>query len=317
MNCADIEVVEYRSGQEAEIERLIYQSKKPILFKISDFPDTFDLDFYIDSHNGKTSYTRYDSGKNIIESSTARLQDVLSWIKEDQPVRIFGQMYPDHINDKLVDKIPLWKKIPFRPRYFKSSLGKALYFFGGKGSVTKMHFDRERNSNLHVCLHGKKRVLLFDVSQSRNIYKTPLKSDSEVDFKLPFDKSMKRYPDLAKATCYDVVLSPGDMIYMPKKCWHYIEYIEHNVSATFAFYPKRIDQLLGTLSGVFYLGFSFQGMGLDKTPTYKKFSKRYIHSRGLKRLGYKVIESLAFVAIYPVCLYTTINKFVILKKRPY
>ncbi|TCK08733.1 cupin-like domain-containing protein [Marinobacterium mangrovicola] len=317
MNYADIKVIEYRYGEESELEREIYKSKTPLLIKISDFPDDFDLDYYINSHNGKTSYTRYDEHKNIIQSSSAKLKDVLSWIKEDQPVRIFGQMYPEHINEKLVDKIPLWRKIPFRPRYFKPSLGKALYFFGGKGSVTKMHYDRERNSNLHVCLHGKKRVLLLDESESRHIYKTPLKSDSVVDFKQPFDKSKRHYPDLAKATCYDVILSPGDMVYMPKHCWHYIEYIEHNVSATFAFYPKRIDQILGTLSGVFYLGFSFQGLGLDKTQTYKNFSKRYIHARGLKRLFLQFVEKLAFVALFPVCLYSTIHKFVILKKRPY
>ena len=55
---------------------------------------------------------------------------------------------------------------------------------------------------------------------------------SRVDVERP---DLERFPLFAKATHMDVVLGPGEFIYIPARCWHYVRALTTSVSLNFLF----------------------------------------------------------------------------------
>ena len=96
-------------------------------------------------------------------------------------------------------------------------------FFGCKGAVTPVHYDPDLPHLLHTVLYGKKRVVLFANQESKNLYKHPFNTRSYVDIDQPdFDK----FPRLRAATGYQATIHPGETLFMPSGCWHYMVYEE-------------------------------------------------------------------------------------------
>jgi hypothetical protein len=100
-------------------------------------------------------------------------------------------------------------------------------FFGGQGSITPMHYDIDMSHVFLNQLHGRKRVVLFPHDQSRYLYHHPYTVASYVDINNP---DYEKYPALAKADGYEVILNPSDTVFMPSGYWHYIEYIDGGYS---------------------------------------------------------------------------------------
>ena len=55
---------------------------------------------------------------------------------------------------------------------------------------------------------------------------------SHVDVESP---DLEKYPDFAKATPMDVILGPGDFIYIPSRTWHYVRSLTVSCSLNFLF----------------------------------------------------------------------------------
>jgi hypothetical protein len=96
-------------------------------------------------------------------------------------------------------------------------------FFGCKGSVTPLHYDPDLPHLLHTVLYGKKRVVLFANSESKNLYKHPFNTRSYVDVDHP---DFGKYPRLRQATGYQAVIHPGETLFMPSGYWHHMVYEE-------------------------------------------------------------------------------------------
>lgn len=115
-----------------------------------------------------------------------------------------------------------------------------VFYLTGRGTYTAIHHDRELNQNLHFCLAGTKRVIYFDADQAALLYKYGCTSDSLVDFRRRKDEDLfRRFPALKHAVGCDVLMHPGDVLYMPEGSWHYMEYTEPNLSYTFAYYSSN------------------------------------------------------------------------------
>jgi hypothetical protein len=100
-------------------------------------------------------------------------------------------------------------------------------FFGGEGSITPMHYDIDMSHVFLNQLHGRKRVVLFPHEQSRYLYHHPYTVASYVDINNP---DYDTFPALAKASGYEVILNPGETVFMPSGYWHYIEYVDGGYS---------------------------------------------------------------------------------------
>ncbi|PWY53960.1 cupin [Legionella qingyii] len=295
-----IKTLTYNYGEEKELQDILFKATEPLLIHIKGFPNTFTLDYFIEKYHGVANYSVFDNYRYVGEKS-GDLKETFEEIKNNKPFRIFGLFFTRE-NSSIIEKyVPLWQTIPFNPRFYNPML-KVAYFFGGRGSATEIHFDREHCCNLHLCMSGKKQVLLFTEDENDSIYKVPYIGNSLIDFGQPLDQLHKKFPRLKKATGYNVILNPGDMIFMPRNCWHYTRYLEGSTSATYVFYTSKFWQFYGYFTGYFFLGYERHTatLKISEWSLFKKFSLIYAMSDGWKKFGLKAVENISYIFLLPL-----------------
>ena len=142
MRKKEIKTIAYKEGNEKQIISLLNKSKEPILIKMENFIKKFYVQFFIDHHQSTTSFTAFEN--NICKDyGYAKFTDVMTRIKKNQHVRIFGEVIlGKKVRDEIESHIPLWRKIPTRTRGF-TDITKIFFFFGGAKTNTNIHYDRE------------------------------------------------------------------------------------------------------------------------------------------------------------------------------
>jgi hypothetical protein len=96
-------------------------------------------------------------------------------------------------------------------------------FFGGMGSVVRIHQDMDWSNVFLTQLHGRKWVVLFHPKYSTLLYRYPFNVHSSVDIEHPeYDK----FPGLKYVEGMHCTLEPGDTLFIPSGYWHYIKYLE-------------------------------------------------------------------------------------------
>ena len=46
---------------------------------------------------------------------------------------------------------------------------------------------------------------------------------------------LDRFPEFVRATAFEAVVGPGDFVYIPAKCWHYVRALTPSISINFWF----------------------------------------------------------------------------------
>jgi hypothetical protein len=100
-------------------------------------------------------------------------------------------------------------------------------FFGGKNSSVALHYDIDLSHVFLSQFHGRKRVVLFEPQQSRNIYQHPFTVASYIDVNNP---DYDQFPALKNVNGYECILNPGETLFMPSGYWHFIEYLDWGFS---------------------------------------------------------------------------------------
>ncbi len=110
----------------------------------------------------------------------------------------------------------------FMPQAWRRPDGYFKLLIGGVGSEFPiLHFDAD---NHHACvtqIYGDKRFVLFPPHDSPYVYPDPQHENrSTIPSRQVFEPDDQRYPHLARATRYEVVLHPGEMLFVPCRWWH-------------------------------------------------------------------------------------------------
>lgn len=100
-------------------------------------------------------------------------------------------------------------------------------WFGGAGTVTPLHHDPVNVILAQVC--GRKRFLLFPPSETSRLY-NDVGVFSDVDCEQP---DATRYPRYRPAASIEVVLEPGEAIFLPVGWWHHVRALEIGISVSF------------------------------------------------------------------------------------
>ncbi|WP_439105524.1 cupin-like domain-containing protein [Congregibacter sp.] len=103
-------------------------------------------------------------------------------------------------------------------------------FWLGNRAVVAPHFDVK--DNIACVVSGRRRFTLFPPEQIHNLYLGPILGApggvpiSTVDIRAP---DLDRFPRYAEAldSAMQVVLEPGDAIYIPAPWWHAVESLEN------------------------------------------------------------------------------------------
>ena len=82
-------------------------------------------------------------------------------------------------------------------------------------------------------MFGEKYVILYEEKFTENVYPHPeglLTNTSQVDVENP---DFERFPLFKDAPYIATILKPGDMLYIPPKCWHYVRSLSVSFSVSF------------------------------------------------------------------------------------
>jgi hypothetical protein len=109
-------------------------------------------------------------------------------------------------------------------------------FFGCRGAVTPIHYDIDMSHVFHTAIYGRKRITLFAADQSARLYRHPFTVRSYVDVDKP---DFTRFPGLAGATGFEVILEPGETLFIPSAYWHHVVYQE----AGFAISHRCVNEI--------------------------------------------------------------------------
>ena len=128
----------------------------------------------------------------------------------------------------------LWQDIVQIPEYLEQSVpSRGFFWFGPKGTVTPLHHDLTNNFMAQVM--GRKKVRLISVAETPRLYNSR-HCFTDIDVR---NIDAQRFPLAANVPIAECILEPGEILFLPVGCWHYVEGLD--VSVTIAFTNFRWD----------------------------------------------------------------------------
>jgi hypothetical protein len=115
--------------------------------------------------------------------------------------------------------------------------GAVAFWFGPGGTVTPLHHD---TCNILFCqVYGQKRLVLvppqetFLLRGARSMY-------AALD---PEHPDLQRFPEWSTASVFEVVLDPGDALFIPVGWWHQVRSLSVSINLAFANFraPNSFD----------------------------------------------------------------------------
>ncbi|XP_008300098.1 HSPB1-associated protein 1 homolog [Stegastes partitus] len=116
-----------------------------------------------------------------------------------------------------------WSEFGFEGRNGRES----TLWIGTEGANTPCHLD-SYGCNLVLQVQGRKRWHLFPPEDTANLYPTRVPYEessvfSQVDVLHP---DLRRFPAFQAARAHVVTLQPGQVLYVPRHWWHYVESVD-------------------------------------------------------------------------------------------
>jgi lysine-specific demethylase 8 len=132
-------------------------------------------------------------------------------------------------------------------------------FVANRGNYNHLHFDDDQRDVLLYQVFGRKRVVVLDPGRGRlldafvlgdpaalgAVAGTPARDANGRVYLEQLDEADKR-AFLAYAGALDTVLAPGETLYMPMLCWHYVEYLDTGMSVSFRLGRSRYHRLFAS-----------------------------------------------------------------------
>ncbi|XP_032098895.1 bifunctional peptidase and arginyl-hydroxylase JMJD5 [Sapajus apella] len=137
---------------------------------------------------------------------------------------------------QLFDQIPELKQDINIPDYCSLGSGEEEEitinaWFGPQGTVSPLHQDPQHNFLVQVM--GRKYIRLYSPQESEALYPHDthlLHNTSQVDVENP---DLEKFPKFAKAPFVSCILSPGEVLFIPVKHWHYVRALDLSFSVSF------------------------------------------------------------------------------------
>jgi hypothetical protein len=154
-----------------------------------------------------------------------------------------NDVYMEANNNLLESELaaPLWDDFDTDPRYLDDSVpisaGKSFLWFGPAGTVTPLHHDRI--SLLFCQVAGVKRFLIFSPLETPFLY-NDIGVYSKAD---PANPNVRFYPQYRKAHPIELIVQPGESLFIPAGWWHRVEAESTSMSISFSSFrfPKQYE----------------------------------------------------------------------------
>lgn len=187
---------------------------------------------------GDKTVPLYDSSKadpsKPINASAAEMKfgDYIDLIKEtptDLRIFLFDpiKFAPDLLEDYIAPKDLMGGFLDSYPNMF----------FGGKGSVTFLHYDIDLAHIFHTHFNGRKHVILFDYKWKERLYQIPYATYALEDYDVE-NPDFDKFPALKGVQGIEAFLEHGDTLFMPSGYWHWMKYLDGSFSISLRAWDK-------------------------------------------------------------------------------
>lgn len=106
--------------------------------------------------------------------------------------------------------------------------GLSSFWFGPAGTVTPLHHDTLML--FHTQIVGRKRWRFISPLQVTHLY-----NHNNVFSPIDLDRpDLQRYPDFAKAQVLEVIVEPGETVFLPLGWWHQVSALDVSLSFSFS-----------------------------------------------------------------------------------
>lgn len=140
------------------------------------------------------------------------------------------------------------------PKWYSYKWWRYLQFFvGPKGSVTPLHFDCLYTNNLFFQIYGRKKFILLAGEDAKYCSRYGWRW-FKVD---PENPNFDEFPEFQHANPIEVIVEPGDILYMPAGTLHYVKSLSTSISFNIDFHTR--NTLLRSFKK------SFKGMPLQNS----------------------------------------------------
>lgn len=110
-------------------------------------------------------------------------------------------------------------------------------FFGGKGSVTFLHYDIDMAHIFHTHFNGRKHVILFENKWKERLYQIPYATYALEDYDIE-NPDFDKFPALKGVKGTEAYLEHGDTLFMPTGYWHWMKYLDGSFSISLRAWDK-------------------------------------------------------------------------------
>ncbi len=158
-------------------------------------------------------------------------QDLRNYIKSIQEGILKKEKDPAYLTlFNIFDRFPHLKKdidLSIFTKYTKKN--DVFAWIGPKGTVTGFHYDSL--NNLLAQIMGKKLVVLVAPKYRKQMYVSKKFEYGAISSQVDVNNyNQERHPLFKDAEFSSVVLEPGDVLFIPKKWWHYVRSLDTSIS---------------------------------------------------------------------------------------
>ncbi len=122
----------------------------------------------------------------------------------------------------------LWNDIDMLPEYLDvNSDRRGFLWFGPAGTITPLHHDLTNNFMAQVS--GRKLIKLVSACQMPYVYNHQ-HCYSQIDME---NIDYERYPLFKNANVMELILEPGEVLFLPVGCWHYVRGLDISITMSF------------------------------------------------------------------------------------
>ncbi|SFW16467.1 cupin-like domain-containing protein [Cellulophaga fucicola] len=110
-------------------------------------------------------------------------------------------------------------------------------WIGPKGTVTGFHNDS--GDNMYAQIKGEKLFIIVPPTHAKSIYPSSKYINGAVASKIDLANfNAEEFTNFKNVPFYKVVLQPGDVLFLPKKWWHYVQALDSSISISNFGYTK-------------------------------------------------------------------------------
>ncbi len=123
----------------------------------------------------------------------------------------------------------------YLPAWYRKTWWKYVQFFmGPEKSLTPLHFDCLLTNNLFFQIHGKKKFIIYDYQDAQYCGRYGWRW-----FNInPENPDLIKFPSYIKTNPIEVILHPGDVLYLPPGTLHMVRSMDTSISFNIDFHTS-------------------------------------------------------------------------------